>query len=487
MKKGEGKKKKFFLCAVFIAASVFAVPSFSHATEKSAVAVKQQEKVFTIEDCIDFALKHDPNIKVYENTQMVQKNAVGIAKSNYFPTLGGSTGYNLNNTRYSGDLSGSDNNNYYQVNVSVNQLIWDFGKTAAKINMNKFNYLAAGFDLENAILGTVYNVKTAYASLLASMANLDIYQRSVNINRLNVERTTALYREGLKSKIDVVNAEVNLTEARVELLNAQTSYQTDLIALNKAMCYINAPIYSIKNPEGFNFQKRIADKNELDIAYRKTEEEARVQDGAFLTSGIQKDDIIQDYKFKPYDISMDDSIKKSYDNRPDLKSLSLVKKASEESLKAIKRIYMPNLGASAGYSFQKATDIGTSGVNASLGLTLPTINAMSIKCQIDQGKAYLEIASSNIDLLKKNIYFEVQNYYTNMKQLEKKIPLMSKKVEETLENFELADGRYTVGLGNYIELQQAHLNYNNAQLAFVQAVFDYNVARFYLEKSMGVR
>ena len=74
-----------------------------------------------------------------------------------------------------------------------------------------------------------------------------------------------------------------------------------------------------------------------------------------------------------------------------------------------------------------------------------------------------------------------------MKQLEKRIPLMARKVEQTLENFELADGRYTIGLGNFIELQDAQTNYNNAQLEFVQIVFKYNVAKEEFLKSMGVR
>ena len=74
-----------------------------------------------------------------------------------------------------------------------------------------------------------------------------------------------------------------------------------------------------------------------------------------------------------------------------------------------------------------------------------------------------------------------------MKQLEKRIPLMAQKVNQTLENFELADGRYTVGLGNFIELQDAQNNYNQAQLEFVQTVFKYNVAKEEFLKSMGVR
>ena len=62
---------------------------------------------------------------------------------------------------------------------------------------------------------------------------------------------------------------------------------------------------------------------------------------------------------------------------------------------------------------------------------------------------------------------------------------MAVKVRQTLENFELADGRYAVGLGNFIELQDAKNNYNKAQQAYVQTVFDYNIAKAMLEKAMG--
>ena len=41
--------------------------------------------------------------------------------------------------------------------------------------------------------------------------------------------------------------------------------------------------------------------------------------------------------------------------------------------------------------------------------------------------------------VKQNIYFEVQNAYVNMQQIEKRIPLLEVKVRQTLENFELAD------------------------------------------------
>lgn len=458
---------------------------------ESEVKVLKGSIVLSISDCVDYALKHNPNIRIYEDTQKIQKSLIGQAKSNYFPTLFGGTGYYINNTNYSRDKSGSENNNFYGINLGVNQLIWDFGRTAARINMNKYNYEAAGYDLVFTKGVCTYNVRLAYTAVLAARANEDIYGRSVRINELNYDRAKAMYDVGLKSKIDVVNAESYLTQAKIDLLQAQNKYQIALIHLNNTMYYIDAPDYSIKDTETFNFQKNYSVKNEIDVAYNRknydeNDIEAQIKDGAILTSGIEKRSIIKNYVFKPYDISMTDSIKRAYENRPDLKSLELVKKASEEAMKIIKRSCYPVLNASGGYSIANRSDYTSNVLGVYAGVDLPNINAMATKYLFEQAKAYLDISTINVDMLKKNIYFQIQTDYVNMKQLEKRIPLMNKKVEQTLENFELADGRYAVGLGNYIELQQAQTDYNNAQLAFVQSVFDYNEARFYLERDMGI-
>ena len=442
----------------------------------------------SVEDCIEIALKNDPNITLYTNVRDAMKSRVGQAKSDYFPQLLGNTSYNLQNNNYS---MNNVTNNYYQLNLGVNQLIWNFGKTTAKINMQKYNYAAADFDLENTVLNTVYKVKLAYFGVLAAKANHDIYERSVRINGINYERTKALYEEGLKSKIDVVNAEVYLTDAKIQLLDADNKYQTALIALNNAMYYRKAPAYTIKNTENFNFQKNYSVKNEINVAYIKKqqldEKADNAEQSAILTSGIEKQNILENFVFKPFEMSMDECIDSAYEKRPDLKSLLLAQKAANESLKAVKRMYLPDINATYGYTFRKVEDKNNSGFTVAGALAFPNINIMNVKYSIAEAKSNYKIAGDNIDIIRNTIYFDIQNYYVNMIQLEKRIPLMGKKVKQTLENFELADGRYTVGLGNFIELQDAQTNYNNAQLAYVQSVFDYNVAKVQLERAMGIR
>ena len=63
---------------------------------------------------------------------------------------------------------------------------------------------------------------------------------------------------------------------------------------------------------------------------------------------------------------------------------------------------------------------------------------------------------------------------------------MKNNVAQFKENFELADGRYSVGLGNFIELQEALTDYNNAQLSFIESVFLYNESLIELERAMAV-
>ena len=458
---------------------------------------KNGKKTLSVDECVEYAINNDPNIRISANNLQIQKSRVGQAKSDYFPMLGFGTGYNYQYSNSSGftsssmwrNASRSNSSGYYQLNASVNQLIWNFGKTTAGINMQKFNRESAGYDLDYSILQTVYNVRVAYFAVLASLANVDIYERSVRINTLNYERTKSMFEEGLKSRIDVVNAEVYLTDAKTQLIDAQYQYDNAMVNLKNAMFYMEDNDFSVENTENFDFLRNNYKMQTIDIGSIKKngEDDDFEHSVVLLTSGIQKQDILQNYKFDPYIIDLKEAIQNAYENRPDLKSLKMIVRAQEESLKQTKRAWAPEISAGAGYNLRRMDGQSNTGFTASANLDFPMVNIMDIKYRIDEGKSYLDIAKDNVDLSTKNINFEVQKYYIAMRRLEKTIPLMADKVRQTLENFELADGRYAVGLNNFIELQDAQTNYNNAQLAFVQSVFDYNVAREEFKKSMGVR
>ena len=443
----------------------------------------------TIDECVNYAIAHNPNLAVYEQRIKAAKAGIGEARGSYAPRLTARVNYNhLDNN---GSRMASTHTNSGGFTVGISEMIWDFGKTTARINMAKYDTLSAQYDYDYELLDVIYRVQTNYYMVLSALANLDIFEQNVRINTLNYERTNAMFEEGLKSKIDVVNAEVNLADAKIQFVNGQEQLANAVIALQNSMYYQEDNVFVVTNTENFGFLKADYKKKMQNMdnnikpsgfMFKKNE------DGLItLSSGIEHNDIIQDFELNPYKITKQEAVDKALENRPDLKSIRMVSKVQEESLKAIKRQYAPELTADLTYNYTKNESTYSNPLQVGASLGLGSLNPYQIHYQIKEGEAYLDIAKHNVNISKSDIYWEVQENYVTMRQLERKIPLMNQKVKATLENFELADGRYSVGLSNYVELQDALANYNNAQLSFVQTVFEYNVARENLLKSMGIK
>ena len=495
------KKTLIILLALTLSAnSVFAIQDTAKKKQKRAevteitlpavISYKKQPKNFTtmsIQDCVKYAIEHNPNLSVSEQRINAAKSGIGQQRANYAPRLTARVNYNHNDNNGTRVINSHENSLGF--NVGISEMIWDFGKTTAKINMAKFDTLSAQYDYDYDLLNITYDVKINYFRVLMALANLDIYEQNVRIQTLNYDRTKAMFDEGLKSKIDVVNAEANLADAKIQLVEGQNNLATSVIALQNSMYYQEEHPFIVQNTESFGFLKTDYKKKmqEMDnikpsgFSFKKNE------DGLImLTSGIEHNDIIQDYEFNPFKLSKQDAVDKALEQRPDLKSNRMLAKVQEESLKAIKKQYAPEITGDLTWGYTKNESTYSSPLQVGASIGLGSINPYGIHYQIQAGEAYLDIANHNINISKSDIFWEVQSNYVNMRQLERKIPLMNQKVKATLENFELADGRYSVGLNNYVELQDALANYNTAQLNFVEAVFEYNVARETLLKSMGV-
>ena len=444
------------------------------------------DSVVSLNDCIKIALQNSPVIKRFKYNYGVSKSNVGVAKSAYFPTLGVGTGYTWNETssnrRGFNSFSNSYSANSYTVQATLNQLIWNFGKTNANIRMQKFNMISSLFEFDNGVLDTIFQVKMNYYGVLAAKAAVDINKANVQINERNYQRIKAYFDEGIRSKIDLVNAEVNLSDSKVLLVDAEKAYKNPMVTLNNSMYIAFAPDYEIEPTETFNLNTYKIDLEELDRKNDISTPPEPVSD-AVLMSSVEKIDVLTDYKFEEFPYTFEKAVELAYKNRPDLKAYDATLKAMQENLLYIKREYYPEITASAGYGYRdmNSTNSFNLGVNLSSSL-----NILSKKHEIDSGKLQVKLAQNEIDLLKQNVYFEVQNAYVNMIELERQIPLLAVKVKQTLENFELADGRYAVGLGDFIELQDAKVQYNNAQHNYVQTVYNYNVARATLEKAMAL-
>ena len=406
--------------------------------------------VLTILDCVSTAFKNSPKIKRQKYNLDIAKSNLGIAKSQYFPVINIGAGfYNENNS----------DNNYYNshyrelpsVGVSVNKLVWNFGKTTAYIKMEEFYKIGAEYEFMDSLCNTLFDVKLKYYALLRAKALQLVAQNNVEINEnfLKLAQT--------KRRPDIKTAELNLSESEIKLLEAQNEYKNAKIDLNNSMYLDSQPDYTIKDTHTFSYGN--------DYAYNGKSERSE----AFIPM--------------TFTFPLDKAVEIAYDNSPDLSVLVATKQAMEQNLLYIKRTYLPDLTANAGYGFNNSNQTANNSFKVGVNLS-SSVNLMELKHSIKGADAQLSIADNEIELFKKDLYFEVKKALNNEDKYQNQIPTAKMEVEQSLENLHLVEEQYKSNQLNYVALQDSRKDYTNALTKYIETMYDYNVSLIQVEMAM---
>ncbi|MFH0703028.1 MAG: TolC family protein [bacterium] len=431
-------KKKIFLLMLLI----FSFSSKVQANEHLINLIKaniEKGDALTLEQCIEFAIDNNPNITSAKNTAKVIESKVSQAKSNYLPQLNLSTGYDRRNS--STDSSYDKSSNQMQANITLNQVIYDFGKIASNVKIQNYNLKSSESDLDNTVIQTVFYVKKAYYGVLSAVKSKEVYTKAVDQYNDLLKQANAFYKEGLKPKIDVTTAEVNLSNAKLNLIKADNAVKTAYANLNNAIGISDALNYNLK------------------------------------------DNLV----FSKYDIDFQNALDNAYNNRPDLKTIAVKESSASESVKLSKKNYLPELNGFSNYGFGGKGFPLDNGWSVGANITLPVFNGFLTKNKIKEAEANLNVVKSNEEILKQNALLDVQQAYISFIEAEKSIPVAELITKQAKENFDIAIGRYKVGVGNHIEVKDAELTYRNAELTKIQALYDYNIAVSNLERAMGIK
>ncbi len=410
-----------------------------HPAMPGAGIIKEGE-VLALERCVEIALRNQPNIIAAKSNVSAAESKVGQAESSYYPQVDLSAGYTRTSPVPS-TSAGAGAYDDYGVNASLQQNIYDFGKTRLSVKVQEHNLESTRSDLESAAIQTVYNVKDAYYGVLFAVRNRDVAADTVRQFEQHLAQAKGFYEAGTKPRFDVTKAEVDLSNSRLNLIKAENAVKMAKAALNNAMGVLGSPEYSVEDR----------------------------------------------LEFTPYDITFDAAFSKALANRPDLKSTAARKRAAEESVELSTRGYYPSLSGSAEYSRGGQKFPLQEGWNVGATLTVPLFSGFLTKHQVEEARANLNATSANEDGVRQTVFFEVRQAYLNLKEAQESVPAAEISVKQAEENLELANGRYTAGVGSPIEVTDAQVSYLTARTAYIKALSDYKVAQAALEKAMGVR
>ncbi len=429
--------------------TVFAIDDDDHA-ELFRPIIVQDGMELSVADCVAAAFKNSPKIRRQKYNLDIAKSNLGIARSQYFPVIGAGVGYlhqNNSNGRYY-DLKYRELPN---VGVTVNQLVYNFGKSTAQIKMEEFYKIGAEYEFMDSLCQTLFEVKLRYYELLQQKALYQVFENDVEINKKFVQLAAG------REKEDIETANLNLRKAEINLIAAQNGGAQAKINLDNAMYLNSQPSYSIKSTPTFAYDN----------------------DYIYGTSQNTKDFEPEDFNFP-----IDDAVEIAYKNSPDLQVLINTKHAMEQSLKYIKRKYLPDLTANAGYGYLN-TNTMSSNNGLTVGVNLSTsVNLMELKHSIKGATAQLNLADNEIEMFKKDLYFQVKRALNDIEKARNQIPVTKLAVQNSIDNLKIVEREYSANKLDYYALQEARKDYIDAATTYINTLFDYNKALIEAEMAM---
>lgn len=396
-----------------------------------------------LERCIEIALKEHPAIRAAAHTLKAGESRVGQAKSGYYPQVGGTAGYSRTDpaATTSGRLSSNAGSIYdsYASSVGLSQNIFDFGKTSTQVRIQDLNLEASRADMNHTSAQVVFGVRQAYWGLLRARRNRDVASEVVLQYEQHLGRARGFFDIGLKPKFDVTKAEVDLSNARLNLLRAENALRLAQVALNNAMGLPEPPDYDIRDSLAF---QRVT-------------------------------------------VDLEQALKQAYDRRPDLGSILAKKKSLQETIALQQKGYYPSVTGNASYGWGGDSFPLNRGWSFGASLSIPMFSGFSTKHLVDEARANLDVLKANEETLRQGIFLEVKQAWLNLQEAADRIAAAEIVVRQAAENLDLANGRYAAGVGNPIEVTDALVAESNAKTNFIAALYDYKMAQATLEKATG--
>lgn len=395
----------------------------------------------TLDKCIELALGNNPQINAAFHDILASDARIKQVWANYFPQLSWQTGYTkIKQLQLSDALGKNLTFNYYILGqVTLQQMLYDFGVTQNQATIKRLDYEAYKTTLSATINDVIYQTKDAYYNLLFAFENRRVAEDTVKKFEMFYNQAKAFYEIGMNPKVDVTIAEVNLSNAKLQLIQADNAVNLAVAKLNNVM--------GVPFIDKYNVQERL--------------------------------------KYQPVDVSFNQSVEIARDARPELKLAELKVESANQTMKLVKKSYFPTLSVEGQYQRGGKSWNSNYGYNIGGYLNFPTINGMLIKNEIKEARYLYDKEIANAKNTQNSIYLEIQNAFLTLEEKKNQMPVAILGVKQAKENYELSYGRYRVGEASPTELKDAQINYQQAQLTYYNALYQYNSSKAALEKAIG--
>lgn len=420
----------------------------------SAYPVAAETLTLTREECVEIALRDNPTVRIADMEVKKVNYAKKETLASVFPTIDFSAAYQrsielqtirMNMGGESQSLKmGSDNTWNMGFSASLPLIAPTLWKA---ISISDTQILANHESARASRLDLINNVNKAYYALMLAIASHEVVKQNYDIAKMNADIYEKQYKAGTASEYDVLRSSVQVKNIEPELLQA-------------------------------------------DIAIRQCELQLKVLMGISTDTSITPKTSIEDYQIEMYSYPVGNDT--SITGNTSLRSLDIQKTILDKNIDMKKFAWIPTLAASFNLSWLSLSNGSpfrnqqfNPFSNVGFALSIPIFSGGSKYYGLKQA----QVQRKELDLQRENLVnslnMQVELAIDNINREAKQISTSEEGVRQAKKAYDIMQKSFEIGAASYLDLRDSELANTTAQLAYLQAIYNYLVSTSELDMLLG--
>jgi len=406
-----------------------------------------QSKIWTLEECVRYAIDNNIQIKQQTVQTRVQKNSLDLAKLNLLPTINGSATHDYSFGRALDQTSYEFYNQTIQsdyISLGGRTNLFNGLQNLNTIRKSKYELLAGEQDLQNIRDNVALSVALGYLQILLNKELVSANENQLNITLQQIDKTKKLVNAGSVARGNLLQIEAQAAQEELSLITMKNQLEISYLNLTQLL--------ELETPAGF----------EIVVP------EFSIDSNSVITGNI--DEI--------YNIARQ--------SRPEIKSSEYKLTASEYDLKIARGARSPSLSLSHSFTTRYSFIENQPGLpsfkdqlknnkNYGLGFTLniPILNGWQVNKNIANSKLSVENSQYSLEGTEKQLYKNIQQAYTDAVAALKKYSASLKAVSSAEESFRYTEQKFNVGMVTPVDYNAAKTQLLNAQSDLAQSKYEF--------------
>ena len=411
------------------------------------------QEIITPDKAVQLALENNYGIKLAKTDVEIAQNNASILNSGYLPTLTGNAGgtYNLDNTEAEFSdgrvttLNGAESSRY-SASLDLNYTLFDGLGRIYNYKQLKETEQLTEMQARETIENTIVQLFTIYYSVAELKENTNAINQTLSISKDRLVRSEYQFNYGQSTKLAVLNAEVDINNDSISLMNSQQQLKNFKRDLNLVLGNTLNEVFDVDTTVEF---KNLYDKELL--------------------------------------------LEKAKANNISLLQIDKSIAINKLGVKSQKSAYLPTIGLTGSYGWNKNNNNAASFVAVSTNTGLS--GGLNLSWNLfDGGRTVTNVKNAKISLVANTIQKEQQlvtlerDFKNAWEDFQNKLSiykLQEENIETARNNFERTEEKFKLGQATSIEFRQAQLNLLSAEFNKNQAKYLAKIAELQMLQISG--